>query len=61
MVDRTPSGAGSDSAGLAVSLRGVTNTYDSGVMALGLHIYEHGKAQADSNAKPQTGSAPNEG
>ncbi len=36
MADRTSSGAGSDTSGLAVSLRGVTKTYDSGVMALGL-------------------------
>jgi NitT/TauT family transport system ATP-binding protein len=35
MAERTSSDAGSDTASLAVSLRGVTKTYDSGVMALG--------------------------
>ena len=35
MAERNSSGAGSDAASLAVSLRGVTKIYDSGVMALG--------------------------
>jgi NitT/TauT family transport system ATP-binding protein len=35
MAERTTSGVGGDAASLAVSLRGVTKTYDSGVMALG--------------------------
>jgi NitT/TauT family transport system ATP-binding protein len=35
MAGETPSGAGGSAADLAVSLRGVTKTYDSGVMALG--------------------------
>jgi NitT/TauT family transport system ATP-binding protein len=35
MAERKSSGAGTDAASLAVSLRGVTKIYDSGVMALG--------------------------
>jgi NitT/TauT family transport system ATP-binding protein len=35
MAERTSSGVGGDAASLAVSLRGVTKTYDSGVAALG--------------------------
>ena len=35
MMERTLSGTGSDAASPAVSLRGVTKAYDSGVMALG--------------------------
>jgi NitT/TauT family transport system ATP-binding protein len=35
MAERTSSGVGGDAASLAVSLRGVTKTYDSGVTALG--------------------------
>jgi NitT/TauT family transport system ATP-binding protein len=35
MADRVPPDRGADAGGLAVSLRGVTKTYDNGVMALG--------------------------